>query len=282
MKLLEGKKISDKILDKLRREIRNRNLHLGLAVILIGENQASQLYVNLKEKAAEKIGIKFSKFIFSQKVSEKEILDKIVKINLDKKIHGIVVQLPLPKKFHTQKIINAIDPKKDVDGFHPENIKCFSPRENCLWPVFPKALLKTLEFSGKQLENRKAVILAKSKKFGETMKLALEKDKIKGEYLVLKKASDIKKYSDLIKNSDIIISACGFPQMIKGEMIEEKAIIIDGGITKRGKKVLGDADFDSVKDIAGYISPVPGGVGPVTIACLLENVFLAGISQIRS
>jgi len=262
MKLLEGKKIADKILKNIQKKIKSENLNPGLAVVLIGKNEASEVYVNLKKKASEKIGIKFFLYKLSEDAEENKIIEKIKVLNKDKKISGIIVQLPLPKRLNTQKIIDAINPEKDVDGFHPEN--------KILQPVFPGAILEMIKSSRTNLKNKKAIIVSNSKKFGETMKSVLGKNKIQSDYILNK---DIKK--TVSDRYDILISAVGKPNLIKGEMIKKGAIVIDGGITKKSKKVLGDVDLESIEKYASFLSPVPGGVGPVTIACLLKNVYLA-------
>ena len=275
-KLLQGKKISEKILDSLRNKIKKEKIKPALAVILVGDNKASQVYVSLKEKAAEKVGIGFVSFRFKSDSAEKDILKKIKEINSDKKISGLIVQLPLPKKFATQKIIDAIDPRKDVDGFHPENLKLFLKGESDIFPVFPKAIMRILESietrHASSVRNKKSVVIANSKIFGETMLAALRKKGIKAEYILTGK---IKNNLAKIKQTDILITALGQPGLITGEMVKKGVIVVDGGITKKGKKVLGDVDFVSSENKASYITPVPGGVGPVTIACLLENVYLA-------
>jgi methylenetetrahydrofolate dehydrogenase (NADP+)/methenyltetrahydrofolate cyclohydrolase len=271
MQLLEGKKIAEKILQKLKKKISNAKKKPGLAVILVGENKASQTYVNLKEKAAKKVGINFSKFTFKKNISEKIVLDKIIKLNANPKIDGIIVQLPLPAGLHTQKIIKAIQLSKDVDGFSAQNNK-----QTALRPVFPEAILKLLLSSCKELKNKKAIILANSNIFGETLKAVLKKQKIQADYILFK---DLKNNLRKIKKADILVSAVGQAGFLKGEMVKKGGIIIDGGITKKDKKVFGDVDMQSVSKKVAFLSPVPGGVGPVTIACLLENVYLASLNK---
>jgi methylenetetrahydrofolate dehydrogenase (NADP+)/methenyltetrahydrofolate cyclohydrolase len=258
MKLLEGKGVAEKMLRDLKKKIAKSKTKPGLAVILVGNNKASELYVSLKARAAGEIGMDFWLLKFSAKDTEKDILQAIRELNQDKNIHGIIVQLPLPAKLDTQRIINAIDLKKDADGFSSVN------------PVFPQAIVKLIEASGENVIGRKAVVIANSDKFGKVMTAALKIKKIKAEYVLI---SNIKSQISNIKEADIIVTAVGKSKFIKGTMIKKGAIVIDGGITKRGKKVLGDVDFQSVKKIAGFLSPVPGGVGPVTVACLLNNVF---------
>jgi methylenetetrahydrofolate dehydrogenase (NADP+)/methenyltetrahydrofolate cyclohydrolase len=265
MKLLKGKKIADAILAEIKREIKKASLQPGLAVILAGDDRASHLYVNLKKKAAQKIGIKFQAFYFSEKIKEKEIIQKIKKLNADKKISGIIVQLPLPQKFNTQKIINAINPQKDVDGFSAKN-------SADLQPVFPQAIVEILKSSRVNLRGKKAVVVANSKIFGEIMVVALKGRGIKADCFLFK---NFKNKLALIKKAEIVVSAVGRPGFLQGEMLKKGALVVDGGITKKAKKILGDVDYASAKKVASFLTPVPGGVGPVTIACLLRNTFLA-------
>jgi methylenetetrahydrofolate dehydrogenase (NADP+)/methenyltetrahydrofolate cyclohydrolase len=276
MKLLKGKKIAEVIFEKIKGEIKKSSLQPALAVILVGHDQASHLYVSLKKKAAEKIGIKFRLLRFSEKVKEKEIIQKIKELNSDKKISGLIVQLPLPKNLNTRRIINEIAPQKDVDGFSAKGGSALgghpSKNSTSLQPVFPQAIMEILASSRVRLKGKKAVVIANSKIFGETMVVALENKKIKADYFLLK---NFKNNLKEIKKSDILITACGTPNLIKAEIVKEGVIIVDGGITKKNSRVLGDVDFKNVLKKASFISPVPGGVGPVTIACLLKNTCAA-------
>lgn len=269
MRLLQGKKIADEILVRVKRNMIRERLKPELAVFLVGKNPESKLYVSLKEKAARETGIAFHIIYFSGNVKEQDVLRKIEALNKNPQISGIIVQLPLPKKFDTQKIINAISSRKDADGFHPENLKLFFKGKARLWPVFPKAILELLLSSGQYLKDKRAIIIVKSDILGKTMRKALEYEGIKGEYVLFNK---IVQNKEIISYADIVISACGSCGIITGEMLKKDAIVIDGGISKRGKKICGDVDFESVKNVASFLSPVPGGVGPVTVACLLENV----------
>lgn len=272
MNILEGKKISKKILETVKKETRRKKIKPGLAVILIGKNKASEIYVRIKKEKAKEVGIYFSLFRFKKSDSEIKILKKIEELNKNQKISGIIVQLPLPEKFNTEKIIRSISPLKDVDGFHEENIKLFLKNKERFFPVFPQAIMILVEGAKKNIENKKAIIISNSKIFGKMMSKTLSQKKCKASY-VLK--STIGKNLKKIKEADVIVVAVGVPKVINGRMVKAGSIVIDGGITKKGKKVLGDADFESFKNISGWISPVPGGVGPLTIACLLRNVLLA-------
>ena len=192
------------------------------------------------------------------------IINLIKKLNADKKINGIIVQLPLPAGFDTGKILAAVDPKKDADGFCAE--------EKFLQPVFPHAIMLLIESSGEKLENKKAVVIANSDEFGKTMTATLSQKGVSAEYVI---SGKIQSNLGKIGEADIVVSAVGSPGLLKGQMCKEGAIIIDGGIEKVGGKVFGDVDFASFETKNGFLTPVPGGVGPVTIACLLENTFLA-------
>lgn len=271
MKILEGKKIAEKMIKNLGKKIQAEKLRPGLAVMMAGENEASEIYVRNKKVAAQKAGIAFFDFRFPAAVSEGGIIKKIEYLNEDRKISGIIVQLPLPKGLATPKIISAIDPEKDADGFHPENIKLVHLGKNKIQPAFPGAILRLIKSTKIPLSGKRAVIIANSKEFGEMMAAVLKNQKIGAAYVLRK---EIENNLGKIKKADIVISACGRPGLIDETMIKKGAIVIDGGVAKKGKKVLGDVDFESVAKKAGFISPVPGGVGPVTIACLLENVYL--------
>ncbi len=276
MKIIQGKKIADKILTRIKKEIIESGLTPGLAVVLIGENKASKIYVNLKEKAAKKVGIRFLLFQFSRKTKEEEIIKKIKELNADKRINGIIVQLPLPKGLNTEKIIGAIDPAKDVDGFHPENLKKFFAGDGKIKPVFSLSILKIIKSVIKNLAGKKAVIIAKSENFGRTMLEILKREKVEGEIVFCREILENNKEKIIkIKQANIVISACGMPNLLKKEMFQTGAIIADGGIKKIGKKVYGDIDRKIyASSQKGFVSSVPGGVGPVTVACLLENIWL--------
>ncbi|MDP1620611.1 MAG: bifunctional 5,10-methylenetetrahydrofolate dehydrogenase/5,10-methenyltetrahydrofolate cyclohydrolase, partial [bacterium] len=271
MEILNGKKIADEILDDLQDKIKQEDLQPGLGVVLVGSDEASQIYVNLKGKAAEKAGIVFRKIGMDEKASESEVLAAISRLNADPGINGIIVQLPLPGHLDKIKIIQAIDPEKDVDGFHEENIDLFFAGRERFFPVFPGAILELLKSAGEKLENKEAAIICNSQEFGKAMRSALGREGVAARYFF---RDDIQDNLVDLKDFDIIITACGEPDLIQGGMLKDGMIIIDGGITRVGDKVVGDVDPVSVQSLAGHISPVPGGVGPVTIVCLLRNVYL--------
>lgn len=266
MKVIDGTKIADEILVELENKIKKSGIIPGLAVVLIGDNDASHIYVNLKEEAAEKVGINFKKFLFDKNVDEKIIIEKINKLNQDENIHGIVVQLPLPGKFDTNKIINTISLAKDADGFRKNSlVKC---------PVFPLAIIKMI--GSVTNAPKKVLVIAKSDRFGKTMVEQLDKRGFRSNYVIY---TEIDKEN--IKNYDVVVTACGIPNMIKARAVKNDAVIIDGGIKKEKEKgkVLGDVDFASFKNTNCHVSPVPYGVGPVTVACLLESVYNLRLKQ---
>ncbi|MBL7155450.1 MAG: bifunctional 5,10-methylenetetrahydrofolate dehydrogenase/5,10-methenyltetrahydrofolate cyclohydrolase [Candidatus Portnoybacteria bacterium] len=250
MRIIDGKKIASKILADLKKEIEKKKLKPCLAVILVGDNPVSLLYVQKKEQAAQKIGIEIRKYNLSKQTSEKEILEIIDSLNQDSQINGILVQLPLPNHLAADKIIQAIRPAKDVDGF-VKNSRFKSP--------FILAVERALQETGQDLTGKKAVALVNSDIFGQVLKSQLKK---------LEFIKDLKK-------ADIIITALGQANCIKGDMIKERVILIDGGISKQNGKVVGDIDQESVKDKAKWLSPVPGGLGPLTVAFLLRNIIKA-------
>lgn len=269
MIILEGKKIAKNILAEIKSEIAKSESQPGLGVILAGNDEASEIYVALKEKAAKSVGIKFKKIKLSKKTSERKIIEEIKKLNDDKNINGIIVQLPMPDGLDKDKIIKAIDPKKDADGFSAKGGSAWGGHSDIIEPVFPSAIIKLIKSGGQELNNKKAIIVCNSEDFGKAMKFMLEKEKIIAEYIQV--GNPISK----LKEADIIITACGKPKLITGELIKDGAIVVDGGITKIDGRVIGDVDFESIKNRNIFLSPVPGGVGPVTIACLLRNVWKA-------
>jgi len=279
MEILDGKKIAQGILENTKNKIESENLNLGLAVILVGYNEASRTYVRLKEEAAGRIGINFQKFEFNEDVSEEKILRKIDELNDDMKINGILVQLPLPDHLDREKVIDAISPKKDVDGFQSENIKAFFEDSESIAPVLPMAIMKLIESAGDSMVNKKGAIICNSEAFGSAMQFVLKKLGITSTYILRDYIYD-RGNPDKIVNADILITVCGSPDLISGRIMKRDVMIIDGGITRIDGKVKGDINPKSVESKAKYLTPVPGGVGPVTVACLMENVYQAAKKQI--
>lgn len=276
MQLLLGKPAADRILAQLKENIGRETAKPGLAVILVGEDKASQIYVSLKEKRAQEIGINFFRFDFPRNSSTTKVIEKIEMLNKDSAVHGIIVQLPLPDGFDTEKIITSIDPKKDADGFHRENVTKFLQGSGNVWPVFPRAIMRLLESSGEILKGKKALVIANSDEFGRVMMAALERSNLSSDCIL---SSNISSNLEKIKGADVTISAVGSPGLLNGQMLKNGSVVIDGGIEEVNGKVMGDVDFGSTEALSGFITPVPGGVGPLTIACLLENTFQAFKAQ---
>jgi methylenetetrahydrofolate dehydrogenase (NADP+) / methenyltetrahydrofolate cyclohydrolase len=268
MKIFDGRKEKEIILLDLKRKISLVSVKPCLAVLLIGNNKTSELYVNLKKKAGRLAGIKVLEYRFKGNVSQTEIIKKIEKLNENKKINGIIIQLPLPRKFNTEKIIETISPKKDVDGF----------RKNSLFsPVLPSAILFALNKSGQVKRNKKIIVIANSNIFADKLKeILFKKLKIKAKIILGIKSKKIFELKNILKKADIIITVCGIPELIKGDMIKKGVVIIDGGIIRlTGKKIVGDVNKKSIENKVFFLTPVPGGIGPITVALLLKNTYLS-------
>lgn len=269
MTLLLGKLVADEIIVKTKKILEKRKVAPCLAVILVGENSASHLYIKLKEKTAQEVGIKFEKFLFNSNVKKEELISLIDTLNNRRDVNGVIVQLPLPEGLNTEEIISQINPQKDADGFHGVTLRNFlnGDKEKC--PVFPRAIIKLLRSSREKNSGKKGVVLVNSDIFGEVVKQALLDEGIQAEYVLFK---DIEDNKEKIKIAEIIVTACGVPNLIKPEMVNENAIIIDGGVSYLGDIVVGDVERSSVLQKVKFLSPVPGGVGPVTVATLLARV----------
>jgi methylenetetrahydrofolate dehydrogenase (NADP+)/methenyltetrahydrofolate cyclohydrolase len=280
MKLFDGKKAARKILKEIEDEVNKKKRNRpALAVILVGEDEASKLYLKLKKETGARVGIKVQEYLFATNVKEEEVISKIKTLNEDKKTHGIIVQLPLPAMLNPDRIVSAIDLKKDVDGFQKENKRFSFTKEKSeprFSPVLPNAVLLALKtVLKKDLPDKKIVALVNSEVFGQALKGILEKEGAQVNCLV-RKACVIMGVQNEVKEADVLISVCGCPRFIKGDMIKEGAILIDAGITRYSDgKVVGDIDSESVKNKAAFLTPVPGGIGPLTVALLLRNVYLA-------
>lgn len=263
--ILDGKKEAQKILKKIQISLEQEPLKAGLAVILIGNDPASHLYVSLKEKAARNVGIFFEKFLYPETVSEAEVLKKIQNLNTDNRFTGIIVQFPLPVQLRAQSIINAIDPKKDVDGFHPDNLKRLHSHK--AFHISPVALsVEHLVLLAKP-KGKKAVIIANSEIFSLPIEFLLTNA---GFVCTLIKP-DEPKIKNITLESDVIVIGIGRPHFLTSDMVRADATIIDIGTTKVGDATIGDTTFESLQNKVHAITPVPGGIGPMTVAFLLKN-----------
>jgi methylenetetrahydrofolate dehydrogenase (NADP+)/methenyltetrahydrofolate cyclohydrolase len=270
MQLLYGKPVAEKIHAEIEARVSLLTRVPKLAVILVGNDPASHLYVGLKEKAAEADGIHFEKHVFSEQVSEEEVIGRIADLNNQEEIDGILVQLPLPRNFDADRIIGTLDPKKDADGFHASNISAFLSGDATKIPAFPEALMELLLSSEQPLEGQSAIVVVNSEHFGRVMLKAGAKHGLVGRLMASER---LLAETDLVLDARVILSACGVPKLIREVNILPNTLLLDGGIAKdKEGKIVGDVDADGLAEQSGFLSPVPGGVGPVTIACLLRRV----------
>lgn len=268
VKILDGKKLREKLLTELKQKVETFEKKPTLVVILAGDNPASKIYVNNKKKTAENLGINSVVINYPSDVSERELLDKIEELNNDESVSAILVQLPLPEHISKDNVINAIVPEKDVDGFTPYNFgKLFSGEEPIVYPCTPKGVLLLLDEYGIDLKGKHAVVIGRSNIVGRPMSQML----LNRNATVTVCHSHTQNLENITKTADIIISAVG-KNIIEGKIIKSGCVIVDVGIFKdENGKTRGDVDFESASKIASYISPVPGGVGPMTIASLMLN-----------
>ena len=271
MILIDGKKVAAELREKLKKEVSELkdkyNKVPGLTVILIGDMAPSQIYVRMKEKAANEVGLKSEVIKYPESVEEKTVLDKIEELNKDEGVSGILVQLPLPKHIDKQKVIETILPSKDVDGFHPMNVGNLSSGYESSIPCTPLGCYLLIKKIEPNLNGKKAVIVGRSNLNGKPMTQLLLKENCTVT-ITHSKTKDLK--GECLKG-DIIVAAVGMPELVKGDWVKKDAIVIDVGINKTEKGIVGDVAFDEVSKVAKALTPVPGGVGPMTIACLLKN-----------
>jgi methylenetetrahydrofolate dehydrogenase (NADP+) / methenyltetrahydrofolate cyclohydrolase len=274
MIIIDGKKIADKIKDEIVAEIllsNNNDIHAPyrpmLAIILVGDRPDSELYVSLKEKEAKKVGVDTTLYKMPTGALETELEETMKFLNDDVGTDGILLQLPLPDNFNTDKIISLMSPAKDVDRFHPENFKKLMAGDENLLPPVAQVILEVLEDVKYDSEGRSACIVVNSEIFGQSLAKILE---LHGALTKIVSPDD-DDLSEQTAKADILITAVGKPDLITEEFVKKDAVIIDIGISKEDEKVLGDVNLESVKNKAGFITPVPGGVGPITIAAALKN-----------
>jgi methylenetetrahydrofolate dehydrogenase (NADP+) / methenyltetrahydrofolate cyclohydrolase len=269
--IIDGKKEAALLREEIKKEIASlketRNKVPGLSVILIGDFAPSLIYVNNKEKNTREVGINSEVIRYAESITEKEVLSKIEELNKNKNVSGILVQLPLPKQINKEKIINAINPKKDVDGFHPINVGNLSSGYSAIVPCTPLGCLFLIKKIEKNLSGKHAVIIGRSNLNGKPMAQLL----LKENCTVTVVHSKTKNLKVECQKADILVAAVGVANLVKSDWVKKDSIIIDVGINKVGEKIVGDVDFKTVKDKVKAITPVPGGVGPMTIACLLKN-----------
>jgi len=275
--IIDGKKAAEELRNNLKNEISKLKgpEKPGLTVILIGDHPASQIYVRNKEKFAKEVGINSKVIKFDNNITEEQLKSEILKLNSDNQVHGILVQLPLPDHINQRDIIETIDPKKDVDGFHPVNVGNLSSGNDALVPCTPLGCYYLIKKAVNKLEGLNAVVIGRSNINGKPMTQLL----LRENCTVTIVHSKTKNIEEICKKADLVIAAVGKAKMVKQTWLKSDAVVIDVGINRieldRNKKIVGDVDFDEVKDKVKAITPVPGGVGPMTIACLLENTLKA-------
>lgn len=272
-RIIDGRKIAERIGDEVKDAV-DKLMEAGgrvpgLAIVLVGEREDSMLYVRLKEREAKRVGIDIHVYRCLQDTPENDIIEVIEHLNQDDDVDAILVQLPLPKKFDTDRIIKTIDPEKDVDRFHPENLKKLL--ETCnhkeVIPPVLQVVVEMLKDVNFDLKGKKVCVISNSDIFGKSLTKVLECREGKVDLI----NADDSNLKEKTVQADLLISAVGRPEFIGGNMIKEKAVVIDIGITKEGKDILGDVNFKEAEEKASFITPVPGGVGPVTVAMLLKN-----------
>ncbi len=268
--LIDGKAIALETRKALRPRVEaliEKGITPGLTVIMVGDNPASAVYVRNKEKASQKLGMNGTVLHLPEETVEEELIALVKKLNADDTVHGILVQLPLPKHIEEKKVLNAIDPQKDVDGFHPVNAGKLLIGEKAYVPCTPKGVIRLLKTTGVELSGKNAVVIGRSNIVGKPMALLL----LQENCTVTIAHSRTQNLSEITKQADILVAAVGKPNFVSGDMVKPGAIVIDVGINRVEDKLIGDVNFDEAKEVASFITPVPGGVGAMTIAMLMEN-----------
>lgn len=286
MTILDGKKISNDIKNEIAAEVQKMKAKgekvPHLAAVLVGDDGASLTYVGSKVRSCERVGFESTLIKLPNTTSEIELLDKIQELNEDDNIDGFIIQLPLPPQINEQKVLMAVDPSKDVDGFHPENFGKMALDMSTFIPATPFGILELLERYKVDTKGKHTVVIGRSHIVGRPMSILMSRKGWPGNSTVTLTHSNTKNIAQITTQADIVISALGVPNFLKAEMVRDDAVIIDVGITRvpdeeapKGYTIVGDVDFDNVSKKASFITPVPGGVGPMTIAMLLKNTLLA-------
>jgi len=272
--IIDGKKIANEILENLKKEILKHKIKPAIAVFLVGENEGSKIYVKMKKKACDYVGINIIVKKFDEKISQKLLFEEIEKMNLDKNIDGILVQQPLPLQIDTYKATIAISPTKDVDGFHPLNLgKMMLGHRDGFFPCTPKGIISLLEKSNIDPSEKHVVIVGRSNIVGKPLAVMLMQKTKMSNATVTVAHSGTQNLKEITKSADILITAIGKAKFITEDMVKAGSVVIDVGINRENNKITGDVDFEKVYPLVKAITPVPGGVGPMTVASLMENTF---------
>lgn len=266
--ILDGKTLRDKLVLEYRSIIAKENLKITLAIILVGSNEASKIYIKNKEKYCEAAGIKVNTYVFPEDISESDLINAIDKLNNDYRVTGIILQSPVPKHIDFDKCSGLILASKDVDGFTKENIYKLYLNKDTILPCTVKGIIKLLLYYDISFEGSNVVIVGRGNIVGKPLALALENRNA----TVTLCHSKTKNLKDITKNADILVGASGVPHIITGDMVKKGAVVIDVGVTRVDGKITGDVDFESVKDKVSFITPNPGGVGPMTVAMIIDNL----------
>ncbi len=274
--IIDGKAVAAKIKNQIKAEVETLKAQgkvPGLAVIIVGNNPASRVYVNNKKKACEETGMYSVEYALPEETTEEELKALINKLNCDEKIHGILVQLPLPPHLDDKTVINTISPEKDVDAFHPVNVGKIMIGDYKLAPCTPAGVMELIKETGLEISGKECVIIGRSNIVGKPQAMLM----LQNNATVTVCHSKTKDLKEVVKRADIVIAAVGKAKMVTADMIKPGAVVIDVGMNRdENGKLCGDVDFESVKEVASYITPVPGGVGPMTIAMLMKNTLTAG------
>ncbi len=277
--IIDGKKISSDVKMMVAKEAKaltQKGINICLAVVIVGDDPASRVYVNSKKKACELVGFESREFALDKNTTEQELLNLVDKLNADDTVNGILVQLPLPKQIDENKIIERISPLKDVDAFHASNVGKIMIGDYNFLPCTPSGCMDLIKSTGVKITGKNAVVVGRSNIVGKPMAMLL----LHESATVTICHSKTKDLAKACKEADILVAAVGVPKLIKGDMIKEGAVVIDVGMNRlEDGKLCGDVDFESAKEVAGYITPVPGGVGPMTIATLMRNTLTAAKIQ---
>lgn len=265
--ILDGKKVRDEILSDLQLKIATKNLNITLAILLVGDDEASKIYIKNKEKYCKSVGINVLKYVFNETATEEDVIEVINDLN-DSDITGIILQSPVPEGIDFDKCSNLIDSKKDVDGFTKDNIYNLYLGKKTILPCTVKGIIKLLEYYKIPISGSNVVIVGRGNIVGHPLSLALENM----DATVTLAHSKTKNLASITKNADILISATGVKHLITKDMVKYGSTVIDVGVTRVDGKIYGDVDFENIKDIAKYITPNPGGVGPMTVAMIIDNL----------
>lgn len=270
--IIDGKAVSQRVKDEIRAEIERDGLEIGLAVVIVGNNQASRVYVNNKKKACEVCGIKSYEYALPEETTEQELLELVDTLNNDKNINGILVQLPLPKQINEEKIIERISPLKDVDAFHAVNVGKIMIGNYAFLPCTPAGVMELIHSTRTEISGKECVVIGRSNIVGKPMAMLL----LHENATVTICHSRTKNLAEVCRRADILVSAVGRADFVTADMVKDGAVVIDVGMNRNAEnKLCGDVKYDEVEPKASFITPVPGGVGPMTIAMLMKNTLMA-------